>query len=304
VQTKLWQKLVEFMKQEEKISESTRNALTVPIATRKWISLQKEFKSVFYGQRDEILFPFYGMMNQLFTDYATEKLNSNSSIKFNTTTEADISAYVSQLLEQSGSFDISGLRCEQSEENIKPFANPRVNQSCSEASKVLKALAELPKDSISIKRMKMKIVPNTPFNRRYQLSTILNYRNASDTASMKRRDSSQMEPFIKKRISSINEQQQEISIIQTGQDSFEYEVEALNECDFSEIPNPAALEKKPSKIHSSTAKTFHLKKSSGARNSDSPIIEEVEYSILEVPSLDETIQELREASGSNIIPKR
>lgn len=291
------------MQSDISIPLEVREELSVPIVNRKWLSLQKEFKSAYYCYVSQTTFPFYDRMFEMFSDYAEVHLNETKATQgiMNQTTDAEVTAFVKDLLDNSFP---DALRCEGSSRENKPIG-ALLNESKSEASKVLKAIAELPKDSVSIQKAHLKIIPNTPFNRRYQLSTIINHRNA--ITSFKRSNSSvQNQVMIKKRVSSPYQE--------VGPDGSieEYEIEALNECDFSEISDlkrlsdlkrviemPSAL---PSMIFEMSS--VRAPESSGSSSAVS-IIEQPSDSILEVPSCSyDSIDELREGHETSIVPKR
>lgn len=290
------------MQEDSTIPQELRDSLTAPIAQRKWRILQKEFKASFYSLSENSTFPFYNKMNQLFTDYASKHLNTTRGNELqdtmNKTSEADVTNLVMQLLDNSP--DISQLRCESPRDRKFQFKVSSVNHSCSEASKVRKALAELPKNSISVQQTKMRIVPNTPFNRHYQLSTILNHRNAQS--------SSVNRPSIRQYASKVKQQSpgstNDISIIDAPDESFEYEIEALNECDLSEISQSVHPVVKRIKLQDVSTPVFN-KISRKSSTSDMMIIEPESCSVLEVPSIDfDSMDELRADSTLKIVPKK
>lgn len=295
------------MKEDIEIPQEMRDSLTVPIAQRKWMSLQKEFKSVFYNFDDNFeenaTFPFYNKMNDLFTDYASKHLNASRGIadldtSANQTSEAEVTAFIMHLLDNSA--DISQLRCESSDEQILPFKISPVNRSFSEASNVRKALTELPKDSISVQETKLKIIPNTPFNRRCQISTILKYRNTKHSL-LQSSDQNYESNVKRQRLSSPTPSN--ISILEAPNDTLEYEIEALNECDLSEVPRIINPEIKQIKLQKTSTPVLQ-KISKKSFSSDIMIVEPEPCSFLEVPSLEfDSVNDLRTNSSLQVVPK-
>lgn len=273
------------MKLDDSLTEQQRELLTAPFAQRKWLTLQKQFKALYYrgtAPTSPTSFPFYRQMHKLFTNYASAQLDLKNNSTMNQTTDADVTAYVmSFILDDGAHYDDEDMKQSYSNDsnNVKP--------SLSKATIIRQSLAELPKEAISIHATKMKIEPNTPFNARYQLSTILNFRNAQRTSLKRRNISDQLELFVKKK--SEPEVPEELTILETtDDDSFEGEVEALSECDFSDVLHV--------KLKS---KTFG---SSGS--SSDVVIMEQDCSVLEIPSLGEsTVDALRAAQPTPVSRK-
>ena len=288
------------MKNNPNLPQKLRDDLKLTIIQRKWTALQKLYKAAFYNPYLCSLFPFYDQMDKLFTDYATEHMNQDQ-------TREDVTAFVKSLLDETvpDDDDVSLLRCEMPGETRKPVKNISANQSRSEASKVLKELAKLPKDSVSVQQGKMRIMPNTPFNRHCQLSTILNHRN------VKRSD---IEPQIKKQSPTTSNSFNDISIINTADDSFDdqqdYQIEALSECDLTDIEGPEVKRIKIRNMADRNLKTYSSLKSITLKDPslnpkmDYTVVSE-QNSILEVPSFRcESIVERIPAPAVQIVPKK
>lgn len=198
-QTVLWSKLVNQMKEDPKMPPNLKNDLTPLIAQRKMISLQQNFKSLFYcklkpNSKIPGLFPFYDKMLAIFTDYAKAQLNKtieNGEESLNETSERDISAF------------ISGLLGNEDQKVVDKENQSNITQSSpSVSSKFIRKLKVVPKDSLSITSpAKLPVDPNTPFNRKYQLKTIQNYRNYNPN-TLKRRNYESLWPEVKKQSSS------------------------------------------------------------------------------------------------------
>lgn len=308
---------MEAMKEDDSLPQKLRDGLRLSIIQRKWISLQKNFKFAFYNSFDSSLFPFYDKMDELFTNYAAEHLNDTLSLgrfadKSINASQDEVTAFVMQLLDKTGSeSDISLLRCEPSKEVRKPIKmSSSANQS--EASKIIKELAKLPKESIRVQQTKMRIVPNTPFNRHCQLSTIVNQRKAAISSFKRSNDLQHEETRIRKRSSAPL---RDVSVVQSTEDSFEYEVEALNECDLTEISYPDV---KRVRMQNTTAETNMESYGSiesvtmvGVAGMDSDVIynesshDNEQTSILEVPSVNIlSIENLSARPVSKIFPKK
>lgn len=210
------------MKQNESLQHEERESITASVVQRKWLALQQKFKHYYYAAVDpeaRIDFPYYESMHNLFTDFATRKLNEkNATLGLsNTTTAADITNYVAKLLDES-----------RNDEETSPAL-----ESCnvkSRASTICQKLSVMPKESVCIHAEKLRIEPNTPFNSRYQLKTILSYHNPRLLSLNKRSLTSdyECEPIIKKRSQPFNDNR-EITTIEANDESVDYQVEALDE---------------------------------------------------------------------------
>lgn len=251
VQVKLWRRLVDLMKEDTDLPVHIREELTDKIAQCKWLSLKKDFKAAYYNSsvNKSFGFPYYDVMFKMFSEFAEVKLNE-SNMSLNETTQAEISAYVEELLEQSVS-DISVLRCDPLEDNKQ---NLILNKTSSEASKVRRQIAGMPEECVSIMKANLKIVPNTPFNRKCQISTIVNHRNLM-ISSFKRSNSD--EQFSQKKYK-ISEpwSNNEITILDSFDDENDasgYKIEALDDCNLSHIfESHIKPETKPIKIENVT----------------------------------------------------
>lgn len=161
-------------------------------------------------------------MYNLFTNYASRYLNKSfqdESLQ-NEPIDPDVSAFVLNLLNRT-----------QNETDIKKECN--FSQKVSRAEKIVEKLKKMPSSSVSYYKQTLKIQKNTPFRRVYGLSTIVDQRNA-----LKRKSDNDMWPVNIKTLKTSNETQEKPNL-----DSFDYEVEALDECIFvdqseiSEISN-------------------------------------------------------------------
>lgn len=257
------------MKQDESLQDEERESITASVVQRKWLALQKQFKHYYYAAVDpeaSINFAYYRSMHNLFTDFATKKLNEkDATLGFlNTTTAADITNYVTNLLDAS---------CNDGESETSPLECSSIVKS--RASTICEKLSVMPKESVSIQREKLRIEPNTPFNSRYQLKTILTYRNPRLPSLNKRSLTSdyEYEPISKKR-SQPFEDNQEITIIEATDESVDYQVEALDE--------------------SNTELTIETIADSSAAASSTLMSSKQDHSVLDVPSYaDESLDLLR-----------
>lgn len=276
------------MKQNEAIPQKMRDVITVEIAKRRWLTLQKHFKAAFYDPGKENKFPFFLKLSKLFSEYAASHLNTSRDPCEMNASEAEKTAYIMHLLDGEDYEDISLLRCEPVGED--QFVVKSSN-SYSVANKVRRELAKLPKESICVQKTKLKIVPNTPFNRQYQLSTIINQRNSSFN---RRNATDNFKTNVKKRTSSLYGNE-EISIIQADDDSINFEVQALDECSLGEENHPEIKRFKKQEESLSQREA----------SSDLQILEEETMSILEVPSIDSLYDEdLPSTSDLIIKPKK
>lgn len=301
------------MKQDNSLDKQEKEVLSDQIVMRKWNSLRKEFKRHYYNSfsnpEEVIHFQFYDTMLNIFEDYATEKLNSNnvsfSDKTMNKSYGANVTAFVMNMLDSDndGSFG-----CNEKFSSISPKPSREVQ--------VRQKLARMPKESLSIHETKMRIVPNTPFNSRCQLSTIFNYNKPQP---LKRRNiEDDFKTFVKKRQSSFEEPAQDITIIDSNNDSSRLisqkrlkfnsvqstdvtlidtdetltEVEALNECNFSsEYFFDATKDATMETIEDSTQR---LGQSVVEPTTEAEEIEQPNYSVLDVPSyIEGSVEELR-----------
>lgn len=288
------------MKDDESIQREVREDLSPVIASNKWISLQRQFKAAFYNYVDKEQFPYYNEMLNLFNSYAKDHLNSTFSLMGRTVEDADLTAFVGDLLDRSVP-DV--LRCETSKENILS-SNASTNQSFSEASRALNEFSKLPKSSLCVKEATMKIVPNTPFSRTCQLSTIVNQRNA---LILSQRHESEIKPKIKRRRLSMSpDHSTEVTILQQG----EFHIEALNECNLSKVNFPRTYLK--SFKQSLPVMEFSMEQLDNDSTLKFPLIKSSQstigntQSVLDIPSItDDSIDELgniSERSLSQSIP--
>lgn len=210
-------------------------------------------------------FLYFEVMNTIFTEYAESQLNSS----LNKTTQEEVSAFVGDLLENS-SFNIDVLRCATSDLNELP-AKPAIARQ-SEAAKVRQYIAKLPRDSISVSQASLKVMHNnTPFNRKYQLSTIVNHRN-NLISTFKRSHVSSTTSFSPKpkktRLAfhadeNINEPQN-ITTIESFDETCidkKCKVESLDDCNISGIQEQAlAIAMEPVKFAPKISKKFDCKR--------------------------------------------
>lgn len=171
----------------------------------------------------------------MFTEYAESQLSD----RMNETTQEDISAFVGTLL-QNSSFEIDALRCASNDSNeLSPEPSPARQ---SEAMKVRQYIAKLPRESVSVLQAAYRVVPNTPFNRKYHISTIVNNKN-NFIPNLKRSYKTSPEELKPKRahldFKTYEEPSQDITIISSYDETLlkhEWKVESLDECEISEIP--------------------------------------------------------------------
>ncbi|CRL05542.1 CLUMA_CG018066, isoform A [Clunio marinus] len=296
IKTKLWSQLVELMKQDDSLSYDLREELTVGIARRKFLSLQKEFKRCYYEFSSPVSmkspFPHYKKLLKLFTDYATKKLNQkNESFgiaddTMNQTTQEEISAYIkNHILDNT----LEEHEVTPTYSSLQPSLNEKSSIE-SRAAKLRQEIAKMSKDSLSIHEEKIKIVPNTPFNARYQLSTIINYKNTRNN-SLKRSnledngksyaiERSYIKPIIKRSLPTINPNDNE------------YEVEALDECSFYVKENISS--NKDEVIMQPASSTMIKGRLSNETSNDNISEMTEEQSVLEIPPLPtDSIDDLR-----------
>lgn len=292
------------MKQDDTIQPEIKEDLTAQIAQRKWSSLRLQFKASFYCSAlgEESKFPFYNEMNNLFNDYATEHLNTTyATATGRSITEADVTSFVGDLLTRTCSNILDspdGLRCESSKENKLFVATSPLNETNSEASVVRKKLSKLSKNLVCVQEATMKVIPNTPFNRRCQLSTIFNHRNAMISRDHKLRHRRLSLSLSPKPLNEIMALEQDDS-----------QVEALEECNLAEVQTElnnlkrslpfTEFSMEPLAESSMLEIPLKIKRSYG-RVSDVKIIEEPPQSILEIPSFG-SIDDLRVSSEKSLM---
>lgn len=158
-------------------------------------------------------------MFKLFTEYATQQLNiSKGEDQMNETTDADVTAYVVNLLNlsfvsESGSID----------ENME---KENLSTKTSRTDKIVQKLRTMPDSSVNYYHTTMRVEPNTPFKPVYQLSTIVNHPNGAIKRENPDKDSGPRAMKLS-RISGVKQEKPEAS-----NKFIEYEVEALDECSF------------------------------------------------------------------------
>lgn len=256
--------------------------------SNKFTGLKKKFKILFFDPnktdiQKQKIFPFYTKMCDLFTDFATKQLHNstnyhNKSVTRHSQTsineiinESDVTSYVVQLLNDED-MDKTSLtiipyeECEnfsghvssvhysnsQNSQYTKSAIESSKNSSQSETEKVRIKLAEIPSEAIYIHKEKMRIDPNTPFNRHINSSTILNQRSIllhnSQAPSIKRKLLDDLEPLKKK--NGIAHSSQRYSDIYAAD---EYQIEALDECELSDI----TMRRSKAIYHDSSTESSH-----------------------------------------------
>ncbi|XP_070505903.1 uncharacterized protein [Chironomus tepperi] len=265
-----WKWIVSELKKT--IKDQSQDLLTVMRVSNKFTGLKKKFKLLFFDPnktdiQKQKIFPFYTKMCDLFTDYATKQLhnsthyhnksvtrNSHESINESIINEADVTSYVVQLLNDedmdktsltiipyedrenfSGHVSSVHYSNSQSSQLTKSAIESKSHNSQSENEKVRIKLAEIPSEAIYIHKERMRIDPNTPFNRHINSSTILNQRSIllhnSQAPMMKRKLLDDLEPLKKKKPGIVHSSQRYSDIYAND----EYEIEALDECELSDI---------------------------------------------------------------------
>lgn len=212
---------------KEQIPEKHRDKLTVLKAQSKFYALKQRFKKEFFSIENDatahqIMFPYYEKMNQMFTDYAMRKLNDT----LDETTEEQLHSIIAEALDKSVKSD-SDLQHTGSSHNI------------SEASKVQAKLSKLPDDSKTVLMVpKMRIDPNTPFNRNISQTSIINQRNsflhtyqASQHQMISKRRLENDPDFLTK----TSKVPKKINSTDVYDDSKNFVIEALDECELSNI---------------------------------------------------------------------
>lgn len=267
-----WQWIVTELKKN--VKDPSRELLTVMRICNKFTSLKKKFKILYFDTtktdiHKQKLFPYYIKMCDLFTDYATKHLNNSSiqnmsrmekssqEIVNETVTEADVTNYVLHLLNdedmdktsltilpyddcENFSEHVSSVNYDSSENSDSSHFGSNKNSainSQTESQKVRIKLAEIPSDAIYIHKEKMRIDPNTPFNRHINSSTILNHRSMllhnSQAPSMKRKLLDDLEPLTKKKLNPVAHSSHRLSNGKFSES--DYMIEALDECEVSDI---------------------------------------------------------------------
>lgn len=250
------------------LNERSQDLLSVIRVSNKFTSLKKKFKVLYFDpqktdEQKQKIFPFYTKMCDLFTDYATKHLHDSSLYHSNQymtrdsqqtiseSIQADVTSYVVQLLneedmdktsltilpyeeQENFSEHISSVNCNSSQDIH--MTKRAIEPSKTETEKVRIKLAEIPSEALYIHKEKMRIDPNTPFNRHINSSTILNQRSLllhnTQASSMKRKLLSDLEPFVKKKTNPIAHSSHRFS---KTFNSDEYMIEALDECELSDI---------------------------------------------------------------------
>ncbi|CAG9808555.1 unnamed protein product [Chironomus riparius] len=323
-----WKWIVSELKKT--IKDQSLDLLTVMRVSNKFTGLKKKFKILFFDPnktdiQKQKIFPFYTKMCDLFTDYATKQLHNstqyhNKSVTRDSQTsinesinEANLTSYVVQLLneedmdktsltiipyEDRENFSRHASSVHYSNSQNSQFTKSAIestkNHSQSENEKVRIKLAEIPSEAIYIHKEKMRIDPNTPFNRHINSSTILNQRSIllhnSQAPLLKRKLLNDLEPLKKKKI--VHSSQRYSDIYTTD----EYEIEALDECELSDI----TMRRSKAIYHDTSSEISHnsSNESIGSKNkyqegiSELPISPEHEVfeSTFEIPQLSDFTQ--------------
>jgi hypothetical protein len=153
-------------------------------------------------------------MLKIFMEYAARQLKVKE-YSINDTLDPNVTAYVLKLLNAT---------CGDEQNEKENFIS---SEKVSRAEKLVETIKTLPKSSVNIYEAKMRIEKNTPFRRHYSISTIVNKNNVS--RAIKREQA----PNIlnsKVKIQKLSSQAMKC-------ESFEYEVEALDECSFIQKDN-------------------------------------------------------------------
>jgi hypothetical protein len=200
-------------------------------------------------------------MFTIFTEYAAKKLNIDECT-FNESLDPNISAYVLRLLNMTLS------------ENANDKENDIALEKVSRAEKIVGKINEMPKSSVNIFQTTMRVAQNTPFRRQYSISTIVDQRNASIKAAKRESPEAEMWPKQAK-IQKTSEVMQ-----QSMGDSFDYEVEALDECSY--------MQKHRCKQSSASVEAEKSAVSRDSFDSSCVSIERETFSIVEVSDLPNT----------------
>jgi len=315
-----WKWIVSELKKT--IKDQSQDLLTVMRVSNKFTGLKKKFKILFFDAnktdvQKQKIFPFYTKMCDLFTDFATKQLHNSTNYHNKSATrhsinesinEADVTSYVVQLLNEDDmdktsltiipyeerenfSGHVSSVHYPQNSQFTKSAIETSKNSSQSETEKVRIKLAEIPSEAIYIHKEKMRIDPNTPFNRHINSSTILNQRSLllhhSQAPSMKRKLLDDLEPLKKKKNVIVHSSQRYSDIYAND----EYQIEALDECELSDITmrqskaiyHDTSLEMS----HNSSNESIGSKNKHPEDNSELPLSTEQEVfeSTFEIPQL-------------------
>jgi hypothetical protein len=319
-----WKWIVSELKKT--IKDQSLDLLTVMRVSNKFTGLKKKFKILFFDPnktdiQKQKIFPFYTKMCDLFTDYATKQLHNSthyhnksvtkdSQISINESiNDADVTFYVVQLLNEedmdktsltiipyedrenlSGHVSSVHYSSTQNSQFTKSAIETSKNHSQTENEKVRIKLAEIPSEAIYIHKEKMRIDPNTPFNRHINSSTILNQRSIllhnSQAPSLKRKLLDDLEPLKKKKIVHSSQRYSDIYAAD------EYEIEALDECELSDI----TMRRSKAIYHDTSTEISHNSSNESIENKDKhpelPISPEQEVfeSTFEIPQLSDFTQ--------------
>jgi hypothetical protein len=294
-QNVLWNKLTNKMK--TMISEKEAGLLTPAKVITKFNTLRKYFKIYFYkdisDDEKNRNFVHYSKLNQMFNDYAIRHLN-NTQPSFHEFDEMESSQYISDFIKsnifESGSDQKENEHLEHPEPSKLRTYSKVMNgtkQNSTEIninnSKLQNMLAD--KKSVAIHRTLMRIDMNTPFNRNVKNSTILNQRASLSYQASKRNLEYDHDYNVKKYVKIVKSTPH----LNTSEND-EYFVEALDECELSEI-----LMQRSSTIQIHNVEVMKQKGNATSNNSQS---------IVEVPSLHpiadiSDIQELRAAKSTS-----
>lgn len=159
-------------------------------------------------------------MLKIFTEYAARQLNIKD-YSFNASLDPNISAYVMNLLNMT------------TEESIYEKENDVNLETVSRAEKIVEKINELPQSSLNFFETKLRIEKNTPFRRKYSISTIVEQKRNAPTGGTKREHSQkEMWPY------QVKIQKVSNSLKESSSNDFSgYEVEALDECSFMQKGN-------------------------------------------------------------------
>ena len=120
-----------------KLPEKNAKLLTVGKVMTKFVYMKKKFKKEFFSSNQES-FPFpHERMNQIFTDYATKKLNESTDDSMINVTVEDI---VNDILNEIDSELVSSNNEHNNSENVKLGSK----------------ISELPKDNLCIQKERMR----------------------------------------------------------------------------------------------------------------------------------------------------
>lgn len=270
-QTKLWNQLTDKIIASDLLADKLKEAFDSGTAKRRWLSLMRQFKIYFYESLktkatvnlDE--FVYFRKMNLMFSEYAIQQLRmidqENEELEI---TSVDVSRYLVNLLEGNQTL----MECE----SVEFSENEREDNL-----DFVKKFTSMPRKSISVFETKLKVVPNTPFNRNFQVNSVykrisvLNSRNSSinKLADSQNWNVEALDDSVLEIDESCNSSIQSLSTIN---DSFIGEIKSIQD------------------ISSSVRKTYQKSKISNRKDQNSVEFE----SILEVPTInDTTADELR-----------